>query len=55
MDEIENQKVITKKIKKIYLDNTKMKKKALDELLEHELWLDCDKCLELGLVDFIGD
>lgn len=55
MDEIENQKIITKKIKKIYLDNTKMKKKALDELLEHELWLDCDKCLELGLVDFIGD
>lgn len=55
MDEIENQKVITEKIKAIYLSNTKMNKKKLDELLSHELWLDCNKCLELGLVDKITD
>ena len=53
IDEIENQKSITEKIKKIYLQRTKMKKKVLDDLLEHELWLDCDKCMELGLVDTI--
>lgn len=55
MDEIENQKIITEKIKSIYLINTKMKKKKLDDLLGHELWLDCDKCLALGLVDKITD
>ena len=55
MDEIENQKIITEKIKEIYLINTKMKKKKLDDLLGHELWLDCDKCLALGLVDKITD
>ena len=55
IDEIENQKSITEKIKNIYLQRTKMKKKVLDNLLEHELWLDCNKCLELGLVTFVEE
>jgi len=54
MDEVENQKVLTAKIRQIYLENTKMNEETLDELLGHEFWLDSDKCLELGLVDIIS-
>ena len=50
-DEIENQKQIYDRLMKIYLENTKFKKKELAELLEHELWLSVDKCIEKGLVD----
>lgn len=53
-DEVENQKVIYKKLLKIYLDNTNFKRKELTELLEHELWLSAEKCVEKGLVDKIG-
>jgi len=51
MDEIENQKILTEKIRHIYLENTKMEEEFLDDLLTRELWLDSDKCIELGLVD----
>ena len=50
-DEIENQKQIYDKLISIYLENTKFKKKELTELLEHELWLSAEKCIEKGLVD----
>ena len=53
IDEIENQKSVTQKIKKIYLAHTNMDEETLNDLLEHELWLDAEKCLELGLVDLI--
>ena len=53
-DEVENQKVIYEKLIKIYLENTKFKKKELADLLEHELWLSAEKCVEKGLVDQIG-
>jgi ATP-dependent protease ClpP protease subunit len=53
IDEIENQKHIYDKLTKIYLERSKMKKKELDDLLKHELWLPAERCLELGLVDEI--
>lgn len=52
-DEIKNQKELYDKILQIYLENTKFKKKELEELLQHELWLNADTCLEKGLVDHI--
>ena len=52
-DEIENQKELYDRLLKIYLENTKFKKKELSELLEHELWLNSEKCIQKGLVDRI--
>ena len=51
MDEIENQKLIYGKVKSLYLENSKMPEEELDELLNHELWLDTDKCIEHGFID----
>jgi ATP-dependent Clp protease protease subunit len=53
MDEVENQQKMYEKIRGIYLEKTKMNEEKLDELLNHELWLDAEKCVELGLVDTI--
>jgi ATP-dependent Clp endopeptidase proteolytic subunit ClpP len=53
MDEVENQQKMYEKIRGVYLEKTKMNKKKLDELLDHELWLDAEKCVKLGLVDTI--
>ena len=53
MDEVENQQKMYEKIKGIYLEQTKMSADELDDLLKHELWLDAEKCKELGLVDTI--
>ena len=52
-DEVENQKELYDRLIKIYLENTKFKKKELTDLLEHELWLNPDKCIDKGLVDKI--
>tara|TARA_B100000131_G_scaffold294535_1_gene310726 strand:+ start:4666 stop:5325 length:660 start_codon:yes stop_codon:yes gene_type:complete len=52
-DEIENQKSLYEKLTNVYLENSSMEKEDLDDLLTHELWLDADKCLELGLIDKI--
>ena len=41
------------KVKSIYKEKTKLDDKTLDEMLQHDLWLSSDKCLELGLVDKI--
>jgi ATP-dependent protease ClpP protease subunit len=53
VDEIENQKNIYEKLTKVYLENSKINKEELDELLKHELWLDSDLCLKNGFVDKI--
>ena len=52
-DEVENQKELYDKIVEIYLKNTKFKKKELENLLEHELWLSAEKCVKHGLIDKI--
>ena len=50
-DEIENQKQLYEKILELYLQNTKFKKKNLEELLQHELWLNAEDCVKKGLAD----
>tara|TARA_Y100000310_G_scaffold224847_1_gene226727 strand:- start:48 stop:302 length:255 start_codon:yes stop_codon:yes gene_type:complete len=52
-DEVHNQDSLYEALTSIYLENSKMDKEELDELLQHELWLDASKCLELGLIDKI--
>ena len=52
-DEILNQDNLYEKLATIYLENSKMNREELDELLKHELWLDASRCLELGLIDKI--
>jgi len=52
-DEIENQKELYDRIIEIYTKNTKFKKKELEELLQHELWLNAETCVKKGLADKI--
>jgi len=50
-DEFENLQELTEKIKEIYSENTKIPKKELSKLLQHDLWLNSTKSLKYGLVD----
>ena len=50
-DEFVNQELLMMKIKNIYRARTKLDEETLDDLLKHDLWLDANKCVELGLVD----
>jgi len=50
-DEIKNQKELFDTIMKVYIQQTKYKKKELEELLQHELWLNAKTCIEKGLAD----
>jgi len=50
-DEFENLQELTEKIKEIYSENTKIPKKELSKLLQHDLWLNSSKSLKYGLVD----
>ena len=52
-DEIENQKELYDRIIEIYTKNTKFKKKELEDLLQHELWLNAETCVKKGLADKI--
>lgn len=52
-DDWENCNMLMKKLKAIYKENTKFKKKDLDKLLKRDLWLESKKCLEFGLIDEI--
>ena len=53
MDEVKNQEKIYETVKSIYSDRCKIKGKKLDDILTHELWLDANECVKLGLVDKI--
>ena len=50
-DEIQNQKELYEKIVSIYVKRTKFKKKELEDLLKHELWMNAETCVEKGLAD----
>ena len=52
-DEIENVDNMMKTIRDVYLEYTKIPKKKLNEILDHDLWLDAETCLKYGLVDEI--
>jgi ATP-dependent protease ClpP protease subunit len=50
-DEFINQELLMVKIKDIYRKHTRLSEDVLEELLKHDLLLDANRCLELGLVD----
>lgn len=52
-DEKESMDSLMEMLESIYLKHTKMKKKQLKQLLKRDLWMNPEKCLELGLVDEI--
>jgi len=53
LDNAQNCKKLMEKIKKIYLDHTKLTEKDLNKLLEHDLYLDSEEALKYGFVDEI--
>jgi len=53
LDEIENQNLLMEKVKDLYKEKTNLTDEMLDEMLQHDLWLDAEQCLKLGLVDKI--
>jgi ATP-dependent protease ClpP protease subunit len=52
-DEMENYDNMMKTICDIYVEYTKIPKKKLNEILQHDLWFDAETCLKYGLVDEI--
>ena len=50
-DEYKNLEEMMENISKIYINNTKLKKKELKEFLKHDRWWDIQKCKRYGLVD----
>ena len=52
-DEVSNLKQAMLKVRRIYKRHTKIPKKQLMRLLKHDLMLNSNKCIELGLVDEI--
>ena len=52
-DDMDNFNTFMDLIKKIYFRYTKISDEELTELLKHDLWLNSQKCLRLGLVDEI--
>lgn len=53
VDEKESMDSLMEMLESIYLKHTNIKKKQLKQLLKRDLWMNPDKCLELGLVDEI--
>jgi len=54
-EEMQNLKKLMKKIKSIYKGHTKLQESELGEILKHDFWWDCKKCLSSGLVDEIKE
>lgn len=52
-DEMYNLELLMKFIKTIYLTHTKFTEEELDNLLNHDIYLSAEQCLEKGLVDEI--
>ncbi len=50
-DEMENNKKLMRRIKKIYKTHTTIPVEEMKEILKHDMWWDAEKCLEMGLVD----
>jgi ATP-dependent Clp protease protease subunit len=52
-DDVKNCDEFMERIKKIYVDNTKIKKKDVCGILKHDIYWNSDVCLKHGLVDEI--
>ena len=53
IDSHENHKMFMERIKKIYIEKTKLTPEELEEQLKHDIWWDIDTCIAKGLVDEI--
>jgi len=52
-DDMQNSEMLMEKIKKIYREHTRIPEDVLNNILEHDLWWEAEKCLEYGLIDEI--
>jgi ATP-dependent protease ClpP protease subunit len=52
-DSMRNYNTFMEMIKSIYKENTNIDSNNLEEILNHDLWLNAKKCLDMGLVDEI--
>ena len=52
-NEMTNFNFFMNNVRNIYLNNTKLDRKKLEELLLSDIWLDSDTCLRYGLIDEI--
>jgi ATP-dependent Clp protease protease subunit len=52
-DNMDNLNKFMNTIRDIYIKHTKIPREKLDEILNHDLWLTSNECLEYGLVDEI--
>ncbi len=52
-NEMTNFNFFMNNVRDIYLNNTKLDKKTLEQLLLSDIWLDSDTCLKYGLIDKI--
>ena len=52
-DELVNNVKLMDTVKRICKKKTKMTMKKIDDMLDHDIWLDADECLKNGLVDKI--
>jgi ATP-dependent protease ClpP protease subunit len=52
-EEMSNLNLMMNKIKNIYLENSTLNEKELDEILKKNIWLTPAQCLEYGLIDKI--
>jgi ATP-dependent protease ClpP protease subunit len=50
-DDMQNSEMLMKKIKDIYKEHTRIPKREMDKILQHDIWWEAEKCLEYGLVD----
>lgn len=54
-DTMANLDLFDRKMQHIYLAHTKLSSGKLQEILQHDLWLDSDDCLRFGLIDSVCD
>lgn len=52
-DDAANSDLLMERLRNLYLKNTKIKKNELDKLLNKDIFLSAEKCIELGLADEI--
>ncbi len=52
-DEMKNMDKLMEVIKSVYKEYTDVPMETIDEILEHDLWFDANKCMEYRLVDEI--
>jgi len=55
-DQAQNSKNLMEVLKKVYLKETKIPEKKLEEMLKHDLYFTAKECLKYGMVDeIVGD